>query len=123
MGCGFRGDNGNFVLDDGDSITCRIPRGDYSINEKIPSGFDLVIICFETVETLMIDNDRGEVKFTIDEADSSNIDCLFTNIRKDGDGGCSVSNNSNSSNIISALLPILFIFGLIFIRRLKFYIK
>jgi predicted outer membrane repeat protein len=117
VGCGFTGDNGHFVLDDGDSIGCRVPVGNYTISENVPAGYEVFIVCFGDNENLIIDNDKGEIVFSVPEIEPSpDVDCLFTNvrIRGGGGGGCTLAPaGANASIPLYLLIPVL-----IFIRRI-----
>lgn len=90
-GCGFKGDGGDFIMNDGDSISCIVPEGDYTIAENIPQGYDLTIICLEAPDNITINNKTGEIDFTI-EGSGSDVDCIFTNVATGGgNGGCSIA--------------------------------
>ena len=103
------GGDGMFSLNDGESITCRVPEGEYSIHENVPNGYRLAIICFEVTHDLVIDDKKGEITFSVSEFDSSDIDCLFTNVRiKDGGGSCSLAPvGANSSIPLYLFIPAL----------------
>jgi len=117
VGCGFTGDNGHFILDDGDSIRCGVPEGDYSISENVPIGYELFIVCFGDNDNLIIDNKNGEITFSVPEiGPSPNVDCIFTNIRK-GDGGNGGGCTLASAGANNSIPLYLFIPALILIRR------
>lgn len=91
QGCGLRGEGGNFGMNDGDSVNCIVPEGDYSIAEDIPSGYELIIFCLEAPDNLTINNGTGEIEFTI-EGPGQDVDCVYTNTRTGrGNGGCSLA--------------------------------
>jgi len=108
------GGDGIFILNDGDSISCIVPQGNYSIKENIPQGYNLSILCFEAPDNLVINNQTGEIEFTVDDS-GSDVDCLYTNVRKGGGGGgCTLAPAGASSSIpLYLLIPVL-----IFIRRI-----
>jgi hypothetical protein len=90
-GCGLKGDSGDFIMNDGDSVSCIVPEGDYTIAENIPQGYDLTIICLEAPDNITINNNTGEIDFTI-EGSGSNVDCVYTNTKTGGgNGGCSLA--------------------------------
>lgn len=90
-GCGLRGDGGDFIMNDGESVNCTVPEGDYSITENIPPGYELIIFCLEAPGNLTINNETGEISFTI-EGPGSDVDCIYTNTRTGGgNGGCSLA--------------------------------
>ncbi len=101
-----------FALSDGESISCNVPQGSYSINEIIPQGYELLIFCIEAPDNIVINNETGDINFTIEDS-GSNVDCIYTNIKKgSGGGGCALAGGNNNS------LPLyLFIPALILIRR------
>jgi hypothetical protein len=110
------GGDGMFALNDGDSITCIVPQGDYSIKENIQQGYELLIICLEAPDNVVINNETGEIDFTIENS-GSDVDCIYTNIRtEDGGngGGCSIA-QAGANNSIPLYL---FIPALILIRRI-----
>jgi len=110
------GGDGMFALNDGDSITCIVPQGDYSIKENIPQGYELLIICLEAPDNIVINNETGEIDFTIVDS-SSDVDCIYTNVKIEdggGGGGCSLA-PAGASNSIPLYL---FIPVLILIRRI-----
>jgi hypothetical protein len=113
-GCGLRGDGGGFVMNDGDSVSCIVPEGDYSITENIPNGYDLTIICLEAPDNITINNETGEIESTI-EGPGSDVDCIFTNVvTGGGNGGCSLAPAGTNYSF-----PLyLFIPALIVLRRL-----
>ena len=102
-----------FALSDGESISCNVPQGNYSIKENIPQGYRLAIICLEAPDNIVINNETGEIDFTIVSSESV-VDCIFTNIKK-GNGGesCSIA-PAGASNSFPLYL---FIPALILIRR------
>lgn len=108
------GGDGMFVLNDGDSLSCIVPEGNYSIKENIPQGYRLSILCFEAPDNIAINNQTGEIEFTIDDS-GSDVDCLYTNVRKGGGGGgCALAPVGASTPIpLYLLIPVL-----IFIRRI-----
>ena len=107
-------EGGVFVLSDGQSISCNVPQGNYSINEIIPQGYELLIFCFEAPDNIVINNETGDINFTIEDS-SSAVDCVYTNIKKgSGGGGCTLASGSNNSSFVLLLL----IPTLILIRRL-----
>ncbi len=114
-GCGLRGDGDEFVMDDGDSMSCIVPQGGYLIKENIPQGYELAIICLEAPDNIVINNETGEIEFTILDA-GSDVDCVFTNVKIEEDedgGGCTLAPAGVSNSI-----PLyLFIPVLILIRR------
>ena len=114
-GCGLRGDEGgSFVLNDGDSVNCTVPEGDYSIRENVPGGYELAIICLVAPDNITINNETGEIEFTI-EGPGSDVDCVYTNTRTGGgNGGCSLTTYPASSSL--AVIPALPL--LIFIWRI-----
>jgi hypothetical protein len=110
------GGDGIFIMNDGDSISCNVPQGDYSIKENIPQGYELLIICLEAPDNIVINNETGEIDFTIVSSESV-VDCIYTNVRtKDGGdgGGCTLA-PAGASNSIPLYL---FIPALLLIRRI-----
>ena len=108
------GGDGVFVLSDGQSISCNVPLGNYSINEIIPQGYELLIFCLEAPDNIVINNETGDINFTIEDSESD-VDCIYTNIKKgSGGGGCTLASGSNNSSFVLLLL----IPALILIRRL-----
>jgi len=107
------GGDGVFVLSDGQSISCNVPQGNYSINEIIPQGYELLIFCLEAPDKIAINNETGDINFTIEDS-SSAVDCVYTNIKKgSGGGGCTLASGSNNSSLpLFLLIP-----ALIMIRR------
>lgn len=102
-----------FALSDGESISCNVPQGDYSIKENIPQDYRLAIICLQAPDNIVINDKTGEINFTIESSESA-VDCIYTNIKK-GKGGdsCSLAPVGASNSI-----PLyLFIPALILIRR------
>jgi len=110
------GGDGMFALNDGDSITCIVPQGDYSIKENIQQGYELLIFCLEAPDNIVINNETGDINFTIEDS-GSDVDCIYTNVRIEdggGGGGCSVAPAGTSNSI-----PLyLFIPVLILIKRI-----
>lgn len=112
-GCGLRGDGGDFIMNDGDSISCIVPQGDFSIKENTPNGYALSIICTEAPEDIVINNKTGEIDFTLVNPDT-NVDCVYTNVRTGNGGGCSIAPSGANDS-----LPLyLFIPALIVIRKI-----
>jgi len=107
------GGDGVFVLSDGQSISCNVPQGNYSINEIIPQGYELLIFCIEAPDNIVINNETGDINFTIEDS-GSDVDCIYTNIKKgSGGGGCALASGSNNSSLpLFLLIP-----ALIMIRR------
>ena len=108
------GGDGVFVLSDGQSISCNVPQGNYSINEIIPQEYELLIFCIEAPDNIVINNETGDINFTIEDS-GSDIDCIYTNIKKgSGGGGCTLASGSNNSSLpLFLLIPVL-----IMIRRI-----
>jgi len=121
VGCGITADNGRFTLDDGDSERCIVPVGDYTIREKVPNGYRLSIICFGDNPNLIIDDDRGEILFSVPEIEPSpDVDCIFNNIKKGkGGGGCVLTGGSNNNSLPLFLLIPAFILFRRFIKRYR----
>ncbi len=78
-GCGLLGDGGQLVLNHGDSESCAVPFGNYTVTETIPSGQVLNIFCSDLPTDSTVDNDTGELSFSILNS-QSNVDCLFINV-------------------------------------------
>ena len=75
-----------------------------------------MIICLEAPDNIVINNETGEIDFTIVDS-GSDVDCLYTNVRtEDGGngGGCTLA-PAGASNSIPLYL---FIPVLILIRRI-----
>lgn len=117
VGCGLTGDSGKFNLDDGDSERCIVPVGDYTIREKVPNGYRLLIVCFGENPNLIVDDEKGEIMFSVPESEPSpDVDCIFNNIKKNnGGGGCALAGGSNNSSFVLLLL----IPTLVILRRFR----
>jgi hypothetical protein len=75
-----------------------------------------LIICLEAPDNIVINNETGEIDFTIVDS-SSDVDCVFTNIRTEeggNGGGCTLAPAGASNSIpLYLLIP-----ALILIRRI-----
>ncbi len=102
-----------FALSDGESISCNVPQGNYSIKEIIPDGYRLAIICLQAPDNLVINDETGEINFTIENAESV-VDCIYINIKKgkSGDSCSLVTRGERNSFPLYLLIP-----ALILIRR------
>ncbi len=78
-------------------------------------GYELLIFCLEAPGNIVINNETGDINFTIEDS-GSNVDCIYTNIKKgSGGGGCTLAGGSNNNSFVLLLLiPIL-----ILIRRFR----
>jgi len=124
VGCGITGDSGKFTLDDGGSESCIVPVGDYTIREKVPNGYRLFIVCFGENPNLIIDNEKGEIIFSVPEIEPSpDVDCIFNNIKKGnggGGGGCTLAGSSNNYSFpLYLFIPALILFRRV-VRKYRF---
>ncbi len=67
-----------FTLGGGESLSCIVPDGDYTITEEIPEDQILNIFCPFLPETSAIDSLAGTLEFTITGADTP-VGCFFIN--------------------------------------------
>ncbi|NIP31963.1 MAG: hypothetical protein GTN59_15925, partial [Candidatus Dadabacteria bacterium] len=73
--CGLKGINGQLVMDYLDSHSCVVPAGDYTVMEDIPDGQVLNIFCTDIPSGSVIDNDTGELSFSVVD-DQFDVNCL-----------------------------------------------
>jgi len=80
-GCGLQGDEvvGELVMGHGDSHSCAVPFGSYTVIEDIPEGQVLNIFCTDIPPVSVIDNDTEELSFSIISS-QFNVNCLFINV-------------------------------------------
>lgn len=80
IGCDFNETENSFTLDDGESKDCVVPGGNYEIDEIIPDGQVVNIICSDTTDDTVANNQTGELTFSFSNAGTpESVNCLFIN--------------------------------------------
>jgi hypothetical protein len=68
----------------------------------------------------VINNETGDINFTIEDS-GSDVDCIYTNIKKgSGGGGCALASGSNNSSFALLLLIPTLILIRRFVRKYRF---